>query len=75
MAKRLKIIYPGLRAKMAFAGESTEEISKIIGISDDTTRRRLRGQGYFDLEQIKKLTDHYECTFDDLFGLVDKVEV
>ena len=60
---------------MAFAGESTEEISKIIGISDDTTRRRLRGQGYFDLEQIKKLTDHYECTFDDLFGLVDKVEV
>ena len=74
MAKPLKIIYPGLRAKMAFAGEDAEQIAKIIGVSDDTTRRRLRGQGYFDLEQIKKLTDHYSCSFDDLFGLVDKVD-
>lgn len=73
MAKVLRNIYPGLRAKMSFAGESTEDISKIMGISNDSTRRKLRGQTYFDLEQIKKLTDHYGCTFDELFGIVDNV--
>lgn len=74
MAKLLRNIYPGLRSKMSYAGESTEELSAILNISCDSVRRKLKGQSYFDLEEIKLLTSHYDCSFDDLFALVDKVE-
>lgn len=69
MAKALINIYPGLRAKMSYNAESATEISKILNISVDSTRRRLRGENYFDLKQIKILTKHYGCTFDELFAV------
>ena len=72
MAKALINIYPGLRAKMSYNAESTAELSKILNISVDSTRRRLRGENPFDLVQIKKLTDHYNCTFDELFGIEEQ---
>ena len=72
MAKALLNIYPGLRAKMSYNGENAEEVAKVLNISADSTRRRLRGQNYFDLQQIKALTEHYNCTFDELFGVVEK---
>lgn len=72
MAKILRNIYPGLRAKMSYAGESTEELAAILETSSDSIRKRLRGQYFFDLEQIKKLTEHYNCSFDDLFAVVDE---
>lgn len=74
MAKILRNIYPGLRAKMSYAGESTEELAKILNTSSDSVRKRLRGQYFFDLDQIKKLTDHYNCSFDDLFAVVDQID-
>ena len=40
MAKALINIYPGLRASMSFNGDDTETLSKILNISNDTTRRR-----------------------------------
>ena len=72
MAKALVNIYPGLRAKMSYNAEGTEELSKILNISVDSTRRRLRGQNYFDLNQIKKLTEHYHCTYEDLFKIEEQ---
>lgn len=67
MAKALINIYPGLRAKMSYNAESAAELSKILNISVDSTRRRLRGENFFDLNQIKILTKHYQCSFNDLF--------
>ena len=71
MAKPLRNIYPGLRAKMSYAGESTEELAVILNLSCDTLRRSLKGARSFDLDEIKKLTQHYDCSFDELFAVTD----
>ena len=71
MAMKLIIIYPGLRYKMAYNGEDAESIADILDISASSARRRLNGSVDFELPEIKKLTDHYKCSFDDLFEVVD----
>ena len=43
-------------------------------ISVDSARRRLRGQNYFDIPQIRTLIAHYGSTFDELFGKQDETE-
>lgn len=68
MAKTLINIYPGLRASMSFNGDDTETLSKILNISNDTTRRRLRGEREFDVGEIQILTRRYGKTFEELFG-------
>ena len=52
MAKTLVNIYPGLRASMSYNGDDTETLSKILNISGDTARRRLRGEREFDIGEI-----------------------
>jgi len=71
MAKALKYIYPGLRSRMAFKGEGVEELATVLGLSNDSVRRRLSGRSDFELSEIKKLIVHYECSFNDLFELQD----
>lgn len=71
MAKALKYIYPGLRSRMAYKGEGAEDLSKVLGLSPDSVRRRLSGRADFELSEIKTLIKHYECTFNDLFELQD----
>lgn len=68
MAKTLVNIYPGLRASMSYNGDDTETLSKLLNISGDTTRRRLRGEHEFDISEILILTRRYGKTFEELFG-------
>lgn len=68
MAKTLVNIYPGLRASMSYNGDDTETLSKILNISGDTARRRLRGEREFDIGEILILTHRYGKTFEELFG-------
>lgn len=72
MAKALINIYPGLRASMSFNGDDTETLSRILNISNDTTRRRLRGEREFDVGEIQILTRRYGKTFEELFGNPEK---
>lgn len=72
MAKILINIYPGLRSKMSYKGDDTETLSEALKISKDSTRRRLRGESEFDLNEIKILMDRYECSFEDLFEKEEK---
>lgn len=72
MAKQLNNIYPGLRSKMSYYGEDAVAISKLLGCSPDSARRRLTGRSDFELLEIKKLVEHYKCSFNDLFEVVDK---
>jgi hypothetical protein len=74
MAKVLRNIYPGLRAKMSYNDENAETVAKLLNISVDSARRRLRGQNYFDIPQIRTLIAHYGSTFDELFGKQDETE-
>lgn len=68
MAKALVNIYPGLRASMSYNGDDTETLSKVLNISGDTTRRRLRGEREFSVGEILILTRRYGKTFEELFG-------
>lgn len=68
MAKTLVNIYPGLRASMSYNGDDTETLSKLLNISNDTVRRRLRGEREFNIGEILILTHRYGKTFEELFG-------
>lgn len=68
MAKALVNIYPGLRASMSYNGDDAETLSKILKISSDTARRRLKGEREFDIGEILILTRRYGRTFEELFG-------
>ena len=72
MAKTLIVVYPKLEAKRAYNGHTTKTYAEILNISEDSERRRLRGEVEFELSEITKLMDFYHCTFEDLFG--DKTE-
>ncbi len=61
-------IYPGLRAKMSFYGHDIQKLAETLKISNDSVRRRLKGNVEFELTEIKKLMKEYNCTFDELFN-------
>lgn len=71
MAKALKNIYPGLRAKMSYANEDARDIAGILNMSDDSVRRRISGRAEFGLTEIKTLIEHYDSSFEELFEKVD----
>ena len=68
MAKTLIVIYPKLEAKRAYNGHTTKVLADVLGISEDSVRRRLRGEVEFELSEIEALMTFYCCTFEDLFG-------
>lgn len=67
MKKPTTNIYPGLRSKMAFNNHDVSTIAELLKISNDSVRRRIRGNVEFELTEIKKLMKFYDCSFDDLF--------
>ena len=69
MRKTITNIYPGLRAKMSFYNHDIEAMAEILGMSNDSVRRRLKGNVEFELTEIKKLMKIYNCKFEDLFSL------
>jgi hypothetical protein len=73
MAKMLINIYPGLRAEMARFGDNAETLSKVLNISVDSVRRRLRGEYEFDINEIRILMNRYGKTFEELFSTAERV--
>ena len=71
MAKALKNIFPGLRAKMSYANEDARDLADLLDMSDDSVRRRLSGRADFELTELKKLIEHYSSSFEELFEKVD----
>lgn len=71
MAKALKNIYPGLRAKMSYANEDVRDLANLLEKSDDSVRRRISGRADFELTEIKRLIEHYDSSFEELFEKVD----
>lgn len=72
MAKTLIVIYPELEAKRAYNGHTTKTYAEILNMSEDSVRRRLRGEVEFELSEIKRLMDFYHCSFEELFGTTAK---
>lgn len=71
MAKALRNIFPGLRAKMSYANEDVNDLANLLDKSDDSVRRRLSGRAEFELTEIKRLIEHYDSSFEELFEKVD----
>lgn len=67
MAKQLKNKFPMLRAKMAEKNDDVMDLSGVLKLSDDSIRRRLKGDKGFELTELKALSARYEMTIDDLF--------
>lgn len=72
MAKTLIVVYPELEAKRGYHGHTTKTYAELLDISEDSVRRRLRGEVEFELSEIIKLMTLYHCTFEDLFGTINE---
>lgn len=46
-----------------------DEISDLLEISNDSAYRRIRGEKYIDLEEIKKISQHFSISLDQVFNL------
>src|SRR5687767_5831936 len=46
-----------------------DEVAGLLGISNDSAYRRIRGEKPIDLEEIQKLSSHYKISMDQLLNL------
>lgn len=46
-----------------------DEISDLLEISNDSAYRRIRGEKFIDLEEIKKISQHFRISLDQIFNL------
>lgn len=46
-----------------------DEVSDILDISNDSAYRRIRGEKYIDLDEIKKISHHFNISLDQIFNL------
>lgn len=44
------------------------ELSELLGISNDSIYRRLRGETLLDINEIQKICQHYSLSFDSIIG-------
>ena len=63
--------YPKLEAKIAETGISNTQLANVLGISVSMLSKRLSGEVDFDLAEIFTLIEHFDCEFNDLFGVVN----
>lgn len=67
MAKPLVNIFPKLRGKMAEHKDDVNDLVECLQISDDSIRRRLKGEKDFELTELLVLADRYQTSIDELF--------
>ena len=46
-----------------------DEVSDLLEISNDSAYRRIRGEKFIDLEEIKKISQHFNISLDQVFNL------
>ncbi|EOZ98527.1 hypothetical protein A33Q_1181 [Indibacter alkaliphilus LW1] len=46
-----------------------DEISDLLDISNDSAYRRIRGEKFIDLDEIKKISQYFNVSLDQLFNL------
>lgn len=61
-----------LRAKMAVAGDTKAiDLALVLGMSYQSVYKRLRGDVSFHPDEIKKITNHYHLTPDEVMKIFD----
>lgn len=63
-----KQIYPNLKAEMARRGYTNDDLGKIIGVKGGAVSLKLRGERDFDILEVKKICQHFDMSFEQLFS-------
>jgi hypothetical protein len=62
-----KVTFPLLKGEMAKRGVKICDLAELLEVSEDSIRRRLRGEVEFDLTEVVKIMNFFECKFSELF--------
>lgn len=61
------ILFPELVGEMAKRGETQKDLGKIIGVSYGSVCRRFQGNTRWTKDEIDKICEHYQKTYEELF--------
>ena len=67
MERKQEIKFPNLVAEMARRGENQKDVAELIGTSQPTFSRKLRGLNEFTINEAIILCKHYEKEYSELF--------
>ena len=62
-----EVIFPLIKGEMAKRGVKVCDLAEVLDESEDSVRRRLRGEVEFDLREIVIMMRYFQRTFDELF--------
>lgn len=65
--ERRKIVYPNLKAEIARNGDTIEQLSKLLNISEISFWRRLSGIIEWKISEANILSEHYNMNIEELF--------
>ncbi len=64
-----QIFFQHIKANLAAHLSLVDEVADLLGISNDSAYRRIRGEKPLSFEEIKVLCEHYKMSLDQLFHL------
>lgn len=68
MIEQKTVMYPNLQAEMARHGETSAMMAELLNLSPPSFTRRLKGEIEFSKPEIDTICEHYEMTYEYLFG-------
>lgn len=63
--------FPKLEGRIAETGVTVTQLADALDMSVSMLSKRLAGDVEFDLSEIKKLIEFFDCEFSDLFAVVN----
>lgn len=63
-----KVLYPKIKALMAFYGDSQKELADYLDLSRQALQKRFNGSVDWQLNEIQKLMKRYHCKFEELIN-------
>ena len=61
-----KVLYPKIKAKMAYHGETRKDIAKLLELSLSAVNNRFDGKVDWLFREITTLKKHWNCDYEDL---------
>ena len=65
-------LFKAIKIKMGESSTAVEEISTLLGISNDSTYRRMRGDKTLTIDELQLLCNHYQVSLDQFMNVQTK---
>lgn len=62
-----KVIYPELAGEFARHGKTQKDVANILGITDVSLSRKMKGKSDWTISEIEKLCDFFSKDYYELF--------